>query len=103
MRKCTRISCNYGRIEVAKLKELLYSQNYAREFDLFIEYFHKEDIGFHKENENRVMIGYEADDEYIYWLFIDFEPDTNEKVGKHRKIKCVDIDYFDPNRDHRNG
>ena len=70
-----------------------------------VEYYmdNKETIGFHKENENRVRFMYEAEDEYIYWMIIDFETDTSEKVGKHRKIQHVEVDFFDPNRDHRNG
>lgn len=103
MRKHIAIRCNYGKIEVSRLKELLYSQNYTGEFDLFIKYFHKEEIGFHKDNENRIVFAYEAEDKYIYWLFVDFEADLNERVGKHRKIRSVSIDYFDPERDYRNG
>lgn len=99
----TLISCNSGTIEVEKLRELFHEYNQDALFNHFFEYCSDKEVHLGKKDDKIFRVSYDSLDECYYWLEIEFESDAADNSGINRMMKVVDIGYFDPNRDHRNG
>lgn len=104
MRIKTRILRNSGTIEVEKLRDLLYKQDYGDYFDTFITYCPNDKVTFREQYDKTVIFAYGTQDGCCYWLTVEFEPSSEKHIGKNRKIRRIaDLAYYDPERDYRNG
>ena len=99
----TLLSCSSGTIEVEKLRELFHEYNQDDLFNSFFEYCLDKEVNLGKRDDKVFRFSYESQDGCSYWLSVEFEPSVAESLGINRTMRVVDIDYFDPKRDYRNG
>lgn len=88
-----------GTIEIEKAKEFFHGYNKDKLFDDFIDECPDEKITIGKPDNTKIRFTFEDKEERYFWLVVELVPNTeNNEI-----MKLIDIDYFDPNRDHRNG
>lgn len=92
-----------GSIEVEKAKEFFHRHNKEDLFNSFISDCADEKIAMGITTDSKIRFSYEDKRKRYFWMEIEIIPNMESEPENNETMELIDIGYFDPERDCRNG
>lgn len=92
-----------GSIEVEKVKEFFHRYNKDDLFNSFISDCTNEKVAMGIIANTKIRFSYEDKRKRYFWMEIEMIPNMESDSENDETMELIDIGYFDPERDYRNG